>query len=332
MTVAPKIHRYSKQVLGFTENCNGAALEMVLIPAGVFCMGAAPDEQGDEDEKPQHLVTIPQPFLMGRYPVTQAQWRAVANLEPVALELNPDPSRFKGENRPVENVSWRESLEFCARLSRETGKNYRLPSEAEWEYACRAVSGEQLSDIRLQISDDSQSIWREWISGKQRHFSEREEAEIITLWNRYFYQPFHFGPTLSTEVANYDGNYTYGAGVEEEYRQETVEVGAFGAANAFGLSDLHGNVWEWCLDPWHNSYENASKDGGVWDEGNESLYQNILKNMAILLKSDKNRVIRGGSWYLDSRNCRSAYRYNTNPDVGGHNIGFRVLCEGPRLS
>jgi len=213
-----------------------------------------------------------------------------------------------------------------------TSKNYRLPSEAEWEYACRAVSGEQLSDFRLQISDDSQSIWREWISGKQRHFSEREEAAIIALWNRYFHQPFHFGPTLSTEVANYHGNYTYGAGVEEEYRQETTEVGSFGAANAFGLSDLHGNVWEWCLDPWHDSYENAPKEGGVWDEGNGALYQNTLENMTILLQDDKSRVRRGGSWDINPWNCRSAYRNNVNPDNRDSTLGFRVLCESPRLS
>ncbi|MFM7579508.1 MAG: formylglycine-generating enzyme family protein, partial [Microcystaceae cyanobacterium] len=148
-----------KQVQGFVENCNGVSLDMILIPSGTFTMGAPLTEENSLDsERPQHQVSLSL-FFMGRYPITQAQWKAIAILEPIHLKLNPDPSRFKGDNRPVEQVSWQEAIEFCARLSRYTGKNYRLPSEAEWEYACRAGTT----------------------------------------------TPFHFGETISTELANYDG-------------------------------------------------------------------------------------------------------------------------------
>jgi formylglycine-generating enzyme required for sulfatase activity len=116
----------------------GLNLEMVQIPAGSFEMGSPDEENGSDDERPQHPVTIAQPFWMGKYPVTQAQWRAVAALPQINRELNPDPSSFKGDNRPVERVSWYDAQEFCDRLFAHTQRPYRLPSEAEWEYACRA--------------------------------------------------------------------------------------------------------------------------------------------------------------------------------------------------
>jgi formylglycine-generating enzyme required for sulfatase activity len=203
---------------------------------------------------------------MGRYPVTQAQWRAVAALP--ERELNPDPAEFKGENCPVERVSWYDAVEFCARLSAHTSRQYRLPTEAEWEYACRA--------------------------GTQT--------------------PFYFGKTLTTEVANYDGNYTYADGPKGEYRQETTPVDHFGIANAFGLSDMHGNVDEWCQDHWHDSYEGAPTDGSAWIEGGDS----------------GRRILRGGAWNDDPRYCRSAYRVFSGPGVGYNDGGFRVVCSAPR--
>lgn len=131
--------RYRKQAEYFIEDLgNSVVLEMVSIPGGNFPMGASREEEGSqEDERPQHLVNI-KPFFMGRYPITQAQWKAIANLPKINRHLNPDPSYFKGDNLPVERVAWYEAQEFCARISQKTGRIYRLPSEAEWEYACRA--------------------------------------------------------------------------------------------------------------------------------------------------------------------------------------------------
>ncbi|OLT58620.1 formylglycine-generating enzyme family protein [Moorena bouillonii] len=134
------IKKENKQARYFTEDLgNGVDLQMVYIPAGRFLMGSPESERGsDYSERPQHQVTI-QPFFLGKYQVTQAQWRAVAkNLPKINRDLDPDPSRFKGDNRPVEQVSWFDVVEFCDRLCEYTATEYRLPSEAEWEYACRA--------------------------------------------------------------------------------------------------------------------------------------------------------------------------------------------------
>ncbi len=133
------LHRYRRTNKGYTEDLgNGVKLTLMLIPAGKFVMGAPKGEpESDDSERPQHEVTL-QPFYLGRYPVTQAQWRVVASYDPIDKELNPAPSSFKGDNHPVEQVSWDDAQEFCRRLSAKTGKDYRLPSEAQWEYACRA--------------------------------------------------------------------------------------------------------------------------------------------------------------------------------------------------
>jgi formylglycine-generating enzyme required for sulfatase activity len=249
----------------FFENLeDDISLEMVLIPGGSFEMGAAENElESNEDELPQHLVTVPT-FFMGRYPITQAQWRAVAALPQEKKVLKVDPSDFKGDDRPVESVNWHEAVEFCQRLSKKTGRNYRLPSEAEWEYACRAGTK----------------------------------------------TPFHFGETMTTDLANYNGNYIYGRGTKGEYRDQTTPVGEFKVANNFGLCDLHGNVREWCADPWHDNYEGAPTDGSVWKKGGDK----------------SKRVVRNGSWGFDPKNCRSAFRGRIASADRGSYIGFRVVC------
>jgi formylglycine-generating enzyme required for sulfatase activity len=240
-------------------------------------MGSPESEEGrDDDEGPQHDVTVP-PFFMGKYPVTQGQWKEIASRTDlkVKLDLKLEPSYFKEPyqdidrwHRPVERVSWYEAVEFCERLSKLTQRNYRLPSEAEWEYACRAGTT----------------------------------------------TPFYFGNTITPELVNYDGQYVYGNAQKGEYREETTPVGQF-YPNAFGLYDMHGNVWEWCLDTWHNSYDGAPTDGSAWETGGHST----------------RRVCRGGSWYFNPGRCRSAYRFNfdsveTDDDV----IGFRLVSFPPR--
>jgi formylglycine-generating enzyme required for sulfatase activity len=265
------INRRRQQAWGYSEDLgNDVQLEMVAIPEGSFMMGSPKTEEGHgASESPQHHVTV-KSFFMGKYPVTQAQWQAVAALPQINRKLNQNPSRFKGANRPVEKVSWLDAVEFCDRLSQHTSKPYRLPSEAEWEYACRGGTT----------------------------------------------TPFHFGETITTDLANYDGNYTYGAGSKGVYRAETIPVGSFGVANAFGLYDMHGNVWEWCADHWHSNYEGAPNDGTAWvDEEQKSDNDN----------HSQARVLRGGSWFNYPDYCRSAVRYCFDPGISGYTIGFRIV-------
>ena len=250
-------------------------LRMMQIPAGTFFMGSPPDEIGRlESEGPQHKVTLSQ-FFMGKYPVTQAQWRVVSALPQVNRELKVDPSHFKGDLRPIGSVSWYNAVEFCDRLTILTNRQYRLPSEAEWEYACRAGTT----------------------------------------------TPFHFGKTITTDLANYRGtdneqfkwSGSYGDGPKGEYREETTPVTQFEGANAFGLCDLYGNVWEWCQDYWHDNYESAPTNGSAWIEG-----------------GDLDRHIRrGGSWYFNPRNCRSAHRNGFEHSSVFSDTGFRVCCSAP---
>ena len=259
---------------------NGVELEMMFIPGGTFTMGAPEiEENSSNSERPQHQVVVPS-FSMGKYPVTQAQWKAIAVLPKVNRDLKADLSGFKGDNLPVEQVSWYDAVEFCARLSNHTGREYRLPSEAEWEYACRALTT----------------------------------------------TPFHFGETITTDLANYRGtddqkfgwSGSYGRGPKGIYRERTTPVGSFDVANSFGLYDMHGNVWEWCLDDWHKNYEGAPTDGSAWFDENNNLYQ----------KSGR-AVLRGGSWFSNPKDCRSAYRngrYRAERVNFFINIGFRVVC------
>ncbi|MFB2834740.1 formylglycine-generating enzyme family protein [Floridanema evergladense] len=262
--ISQQIDRTRQQAQFFTEELeNEEILEMVAIPDGTFLMGSPNHEPKSlETEKPQHSVRI-KPFFMGKFPITQAQWRTVAGFPKVKIDLNPDPSKFKGANLPVELVSWYEAVEFCERLSQKTGRNYRLPSEAEWEYACRAGTT----------------------------------------------TPFHFGDTISPDLANYNGNQTYASSRKGVYREQTTEVGSF-PPNAFGVYDMQGNVWEWCADHWQENYGKAPNDGSAWlsrDEG-------------------ARRLLRGGSWLNAPDRCRSAYRFLNQPSVRNGSIGFRVVC------
>ena len=273
MTV-PTIQRQSHTNKRFFEDLgDGHRLEMVLIRGGTFTMGSPEtEEQRESWEGPQHDVTVPT-FFMGRYPVTQAQWKRVAQFDRVERELTPNPSEFSDKddsaNRPVEQVSWYEAQEFCDRLNRfvekrlGTPRDYRLPTEAEWEYACRAGTT----------------------------------------------TPFYCGDTITTDIANYNGDYTYGKGVKGKYRRETTPVDHFKMANPWGLCDMQGNVYEWCLDHWHDSYKDAPTDGRAWIEGG---------------RSDR-RVVRGGSWLSDPRFCRSACRSLSSPDLQFSDLGFRVI-------
>jgi formylglycine-generating enzyme required for sulfatase activity len=282
------------QVEGYREDLGGRlALTLIEIPAGSFLMGSPPEEPGrSDDEGPQHEVKLAS-FFMSHTPITQAQWREVAGWQSLPAErwgqdLNPDPSHFynregqaEGEvrlfeaeantdNRPVENVSWLDAMEFCNRLSQRTGRTYTLPSEAQWEYACRAGTT----------------------------------------------TPFHFGDMISPELANYHGNYAYADGPKGIYREQTTPVRMF-PANAWGLHDMHGNVWEWCLDEWHESYEGAPTDGRAWGDAAEGEKSKELV---------KTKLLRGGSWNDGPWDCRSAYSYHSRPDDADFFVGFRVVC------
>jgi formylglycine-generating enzyme required for sulfatase activity len=271
-----QIKKESKQSQYFSEDLgNGITLEMIAIPGGTFTMGSPQDEKDSyDDERPQHEVNVP-PFFMGKYPITQAQWRVVASRTDLKVkkDLDPDPSHFKDRggsstrrDKPVEQIDWYDAVEFCARLSKLTGGEYRLPSEAEWEYACRAGTT----------------------------------------------TAFHFGEIITGELANYDASKTYADEPKGEYRKETTPVGQF-PPNAFGLYDMHGNVWEWCADTWHDKY-GAPTDGSAWIENGD---HNCSPR-------------RGGSWFSYPCSCRSAYR--SNSDSGGLNssFGFRVVCGAGR--
>ena len=267
-----KTARYYSEDLG-----NDITLEMIAIPGGTFTMGTEDEEieklvkkfgwEGFRWERPQHRVTVSS-FYMGRYPITQSQWKAIAATAKIDIDLETNPSSFKGDELPVESVNWYQATEFCKRLSRETKREYRLPSEAEWEYACRAGTT----------------------------------------------APFYFGETITGKFANYRASETYADEPKGEYREEMTPVGQF-PPNAFGLYDMHGNVWEWCADTWHDNYDGAPRDGSAWiEKGNDNL-----------------SPLRGGSWFYHPDFCRSASRgFNNRRDYDIKLSGFRVVCGAGR--
>jgi formylglycine-generating enzyme required for sulfatase activity len=223
----------------FAETKNNLNLIMQRVPAGSFMMGS-PDNEGYKEEHPQHRVTV-KSFYIGKYEITQAQWQAV---------MGNNPAKFTGDLiRPVENVSWNDTQEFCRKLNALTGQTYSLPSEAEWEYAARAgTTGAYAGEI----------------------------------------------DAMGWHHANAGGT--------------THPVGQK-LPNAFGLFDMHGNVWEWCEDTWKNSYHDMPTDGASWLKG-----------------SDRDRLLRGGAWDGNAEICRSAVRnINAPPSDGFPNLGFRVV-------
>ena len=252
-----------KQITYYT---NSIGIEFVLVPAGEFMMGSRdPASQvaarcGGYDAKdkwftnehPRHRVRITRAFFIGAHEVTQRQYERV---------MGKNPAHFKGANNPVEQVSWNDAAEFCRRLSQKDGATYRLPTESEWEYACRAGTT----------------------------------------------TPFHTGETISTGQANYDGNYWYANGTKGQYRRKTTPVGSF-AANAWGLYDMHGNVWEWCQDWYDDDY-----------------YSNSPTDDPTGPATGKYLVLRGGSWFYFPYFMRSAYRLRGNPAFRNFNIGLRVV-------
>ena len=247
---------------------NSIGMKLVYIKPGSFMMGSPTGKEKRSDvEGPQHRVTITKGFYMGAYEVTQEQYERV---------MGTNPSRFKkGGNYPVEKVSWDDAVEFCKKLSAQEGKTYRLPTEAEWEYACRAGTT----------------------------------------------TPFAFGNTISTDQANYDGDYTYVGGRKGKNRKCTTPVGTF-QPNAWGLYDMHGNVWEWCGDWYAKDYYGRSP---------ETDPQGPTEADATKFDWGSGRVLRGGSWCSFPYGCRSAYRLGLDPSLRFNFSGFRVVCS-PRLS
>jgi formylglycine-generating enzyme required for sulfatase activity len=244
----------------------GIKLEMVYVPPGKFAMGASAREEGSStSEKPQHLVTVPS-FYLSKYLVTQEQY---------AVIMGKNPAYRPGIKLPVEQVSWHDAREFCSRLSTRTVHTYRLPSEAEWEYACRAGTntafyyGNQIENHLANYRSRSSKI---------------DQSQILVNRSK---QPKNLAETLS---------------------EKTTPVGKF-PPNAFGFYDMHGNVWEWCEDTWHENYVGAPTDGSAW------------------VNESEKRILRGGSWDNYARSCRSALRFKWAAENSNYYIGFRIACE-----
>ena len=252
-------------------------MKLTLIPAGKFLMGAPAGEADRNANEMQHEVAITRPFYMGVYEVTQGEYATVMGQQRNQWNWG---ARFVtgsggGPDHPMENVSWRQAVEFCQRLSARdgearAGRRYRLPTEAEWEYACRA---------RTTTAS-------------------------------------HYGDTLSSMRANFNGLFPYGKADKGPYLRRTSKVGSY-APNAFGLYDMHGNVAEWCSDYYDKDYYPHSPR-----ENPQGPAQGVLSTDY----NDYYRVARGGSWLDEGRACRSACRYRAMPSDGYHMIGFRVVC------
>lgn len=237
---------------------------MVVIPAGRFMMGSPRGESGrSADEGPQHEVRIAASFAMGAHTITFADYDRFCDS---AKREKVDDGHWGRGTRPVINVSWNDAQAYCAWLSAQTGRSYRLPSEAEWEYACRARTD----------------------------------------------TPFYFGVSITSGQANFKGRSAYNGSPKDLFRSMTTPVGSF-AANAFGLFDMHGNVWEWCQDPWHESYKGAPTDGSVREQDPKM----------------GSRVLRGGSWNDIPLFARAANRNDYDPGYARNVVGFRVCAVAP---
>ncbi len=236
---------------------NDVNMSLVFIPAGEFEMGSPLEELKRDDDEAQHRIKITKPFYMGKFEVTQLQYRII---------MNENPSKFTGDNLPVHNVNWYEAARFIKRLSDRTGLKFRFPTEAEWEYACRAGTT----------------------------------------------TAFNTGETLDSDLANYDGTEAYGTGIAGKELKRTTKVGSY-PPNAFGLYDMHGNVWEWCADVYDKNYYKVTPTNDP-----QGPQQNV---------EDADRVIRGGAWNEKAHKCRSADRNNRSPKANQPIIGFRVVLE-----
>jgi formylglycine-generating enzyme required for sulfatase activity len=235
---------------------NSIGMKFVWIPPGSFVMGSPDSEEGRSPSETPHKVKLTRGFYMGVYTVTQEQWQAI---------IGNNPSKFKGQkNLPVEQVSWNDCQEFIGRLRQKDKRSYRLPTEAEWEYACRAGTT----------------------------------------------TPFHFGKTISADQANYNGGFRYGKGKLGLDRRKTTPVGSF-PPNAWGLYDMHGNVFQWCHD-WYIPYrlkDEVDPQGGPGP---------FVRN------SENGRVNRGGSFWCPPDMCRSAHRNWGNAKHRRSYLGFRI--------
>jgi formylglycine-generating enzyme required for sulfatase activity len=227
---------------------------VVFIPAGEFEMGSPPEELKRDKDEGQHHIKLTKAFYIGKFEATQLQYRVI---------MNENNSKFGGDKLPVENVNWYEAARFLKKLSDKTGLKFRLPTEAEWEYACRAGTT----------------------------------------------TAFNMGTTIDSDLANYDARDPYADGIIGKSLDRTANVGSY-KPNAFGLYDMHGNVWEWCNDIYDEDYYKitVSIDPKGPQEGND-------------------RVMRGGAWNEKAYKCRSADRNNRGPKTNQPIIGFRVVLE-----
>jgi len=248
------------------ELANSIGMKLIYVPAGEFDMGSPGGEEARDADEDLHRARVNDPFYLGIYEVTQAEYQQVMGKNPSSCSPTgatrytaADTSRF-----PVESVSCQDAVEFCRRLSeladeKLANRTYRLPIEAEWEFACRA--------------------------GKMT--------------------PFHFGSTLNGQQANCNGQYPYGTGIKGPYLARPTTVGSY-TPNAFGLYDMHGNVWEWCADAYGDYQVGSPTDDPKGPE------------------TDSNRVLRGGGWSFRSQYCRSAFRDRYSPLGRISYLGFRV--------
>ncbi len=239
----------------YTETATGVPFDMIFIKGGTFLMGSPESEPERRYDETQHQVTVSD-FYMGKHTVTFDEYDKYCTA--TGKEKPSDVGWGRGKH-PVLNVSWDDATAYCEWLSKQNGKSYRLPTEAEWEYACRAGTT----------------------------------------------TPFKTGNNLTTSQANYDGNYPYNGKAKGEYREKTTPVGSF-ARNAWGLYDMHGNIWEWCND-WHGDYPTT--------------HQTNPQGATI----GSYRVLRGGSWDDGAEFCRTVNRNNDTPEGRFNVIGFRLV-------
>ena len=244
---APLQAQPQDQLRNFT---NSLGMKFAWIPPGTFTMGSPKEEKHRQGHEDQHRVTLTRGFYMGVYPVTQEEWQTV---------MGHNPSYFKGERRlPVDNVSWVDCAKFIIKLRAKENRAYRLPTEAEWEYACRAGTT----------------------------------------------TPYYFGESISTDQVNFGNNFNLGSGAN---RRKTTPVGSF-PANAWGLHDMHGNVWQWCQDLY-----------------GEYPHDDVVDPQGFTLAKGRIHMLRGGSWYNLPGYCRSACRNKDTHNRHNNEYGLR-LC------